>query len=113
MEQPTPEPSMTKPSLATRRKELVERCAEQRTSLAYELKALQPAAVRDSVLAEHPVAGYVVANKKLVLGVLGAGAVAALLGRKRLGGLAGIAGTVLRSWGTIRGVLGMLGQARH
>jgi hypothetical protein len=99
---------MNKPSLATRRKALVERCAEQRTSLAYELKALQPAEVRAQVLAGHPVAGYVVANKKLVLGVLGAGAVAALIGRKRLGGLAGIAGTVLRSWGTVRGVLGML-----
>lgn len=95
---------MTKPSLATRRKALLERCAEQRTSLAYELKALRPT----TVLAEHPAVGYVVANRKLVLGVLGAGAVAALLGRKRLGGLAGIAGTVLRGWGTVRGALAML-----
>jgi hypothetical protein len=108
---------MPEPSLATRRKELVERCAEQRTSLAYELKALQPAtlrdSVRDSVLAGHPVASYMVANKKLVLGVLGAGVGVAFIGRTRLGGLAGIAGTVLRSWGTVRGVLGRLGQARH
>lgn len=101
---------MNKPSLEARRKELVERCAEQRTSLAYEIKALRPSQVGAEMLAEHPVAGYVVANKKLVLGVLGAGAVAALIGRKRLGGLAGIAGTVLRSWGTVRGLLVMLGS---
>jgi hypothetical protein len=101
---------MNKPSLAERRKELVERCAEQRTGLAYELKALRPAQVGAEMLAGHPAAAYVIANRKLVLGVLGAGAVAALLGRKRLGGLAGIAGTVLRGWGTVRGVLGMLGS---
>jgi hypothetical protein len=99
---------MTKPSLAERHKELVERCAEQRTGLVYELTALRPSQVGAEMLAEHPLAGYVVAHRKLVLGVLGAGAVAALLGRKRLGGLAGIAGTVLRGWSTVRGVLGML-----
>ena len=37
--------SMNKPTLAARRAELVERCAEQRTGLAYELQALRPSAV--------------------------------------------------------------------
>lgn len=93
---------MSKPSLAARRKELIERCAEQRTGLAYELKALRPTAV----LADHPVIGYVAANRKLVLGLLGAGLGMALFGRKRLAGVAGSASTVLRTWNLIRGVLG-------
>lgn len=95
---------MTNPSLATRRKALIERCAEQRTGLAYELKALTPS----SALAGRPVLGYIAANRKLVLGALGAGVGLALLGRKRLGGLAGSAGALLRTWKTVRGVVGML-----
>jgi hypothetical protein len=70
---------MNKPTLAARRAELVERCAEQRTGLAYELQSLRPSSVLG-----HPLAGYVVGNKKLVLGVLGAGLSLALLRRKRL-----------------------------
>ena len=37
---------MNKPSLAARRAALVERCAEQRVGLAYELQALRPRAPR-------------------------------------------------------------------
>jgi hypothetical protein len=101
-----PEPSMTKPSLALRRKELIERCAEQRTGLAYELRALRPSAA----LADHPaigaVIGYVATNRKLVMGVLGAGLGLTLFGRRRLAGLAGSAGAMLRAWTMVRGLLG-------
>lgn len=92
---------MTKPSLAARRQELIERCAEQRTGLAHELKALRPAAV----LADHPVAGYVAAHRKLALALLGAGLGFALFGRKRLAGIGGKAGALLRTWTTIQGLL--------
>ena len=95
-----PELSMTKSSFAARRKELIERCAEQRTGLAYELRALRPS----TALAGHPVIGYLTANRKLVLGALGAGLGAALLGRRRLAGLAGMAGVALRTWKLVRGV---------
>jgi len=93
---------MTKPSLAARRQELIERCAEQRTGLAYELKSLRPSAA----LAAHPALATLAANRKLVLGVLGAGLGFALFGRKRLAGLAGSAGVALRVWKTVRGFLG-------
>jgi hypothetical protein len=93
---------MTKPSLASRRQELVERCAEQRTGLAYELKSLRPSAA----LAEHPALAALVTNRKLVMSVLGAGLGLALFGRKRLARLAGSAGAALRVWKTVRGFLG-------
>jgi hypothetical protein len=93
---------MTKPSLASRRQELVERCAEQRTGLAYELKSLRPSVA----LAEHPALATLAANRKLVMSVLGAGLGLALFGRKRLAGLAGGAGVALRAWKTVRGLLG-------
>ena len=92
---------MTKPSLAARRKELIARCAEQRTGLAYELRALRPSIA----LTEHPVVAYVAANRKLALGALGAGLGVALLGRKRLASLGGTAGTALRVWSMVRGLL--------
>jgi hypothetical protein len=93
---------MTKPSLASRRQELIERCAEQRTGLAYELKSLRPSAA----LAEHPALATLVSNRKLVMSVLGAGLGLALFGRKRLAGLAGSAGVALRTWKIVRGFLG-------
>lgn len=99
---------MTKPSLAARRKELVERCAEQRTGLAYELKALQPS----TLLAEHPAVEYVAAHKKLVLGALGAGLGLALFGRRWLPRLSGAAGSAMSAWRTARAALAMLARLR-
>src|SRR5690242_49351 len=80
----TREPSMNKPSLAARRAELVERCAEQRTGLAWELQSLRP-----SNAPGHPLAGYLVGHKKLALGALGTTLALALLRRKRLLAVAG------------------------
>ena len=97
---------MSRTSLVARRKELVARCAEQRTGLAYELRALRPA----SVLARHPLAGYALANRKLVLGMLGATLGLALARRKRLPGLLGSAGFAIRAWKTAQGLLGMLAR---
>jgi hypothetical protein len=95
---------MNKPSLAERRRELIERCAEQRTGLAYELRALRPAAMLD-----HPVAGFVVGHKKLALGALGAVLGLALVRRKRL---LALAASSLSAWRVARGALGMLAQYR-
>lgn len=101
---------MSKLSLAARRKELIERCAEQRTGLAYELRALRPS----KVIAGHPalsrlagVAGM--ANRKLVLGALGTGLGVALLRRKRL---LGLAGSAMSAWRTASGALALLGRLR-
>lgn len=93
---------MNKPSLAARRAELIERCAEQRTGLAYELHALRP-----SNALSHPIAGYVVANKKLVLGVLGAGLGMALVRRKRV---AALVGPAMSAWRAVQNVRGLLGR---
>jgi hypothetical protein len=96
---------MNKPSLSSRRAALVERCAEQRTGLAYELQSLQPAAMLD-----HPVAGYVVGHKKLVLGALGATLGMALLRRKSLMALAA---SGMSAWRMAQGALAMLARARR
>lgn len=96
---------MNKPSLAARRAELIERCAEQRTGLAYELRSLRPSNVLD-----HPVAGYVVGHKKLVLGALGATLGMALLRRKRV---AAVAGSAMSAWRMAQGALAMLARFRH
>jgi hypothetical protein len=96
---------MNKPTLAERRKELIERCAEQRTGLAYELQALRP-----SSLLDHPVAGYVAGHKKLVLGALGAGLSLALLRRKRV---LALAASGMSAWGMAQRGLALLGQFRQ
>jgi hypothetical protein len=96
---------MNKPSLAARRAELVERCAEQRTGLAYELQSLRP-----SSLFGHPVAGYVVGNKKLVMGALGAALGLALVPRKRL---LAVAGSAMSAWGMAQRGLALLAQFRR
>lgn len=96
---------MNKPSLAARRAQLVERCAEQRTGLAYELQSLRPSNVLD-----HPVAGYVAGHKKLVLGALGAGLGMALLRRKRLLALAASGAS---AWRMAQGALAMLARFRQ
>jgi hypothetical protein len=96
---------MNKTSLAARRVELIERCAEQRTGLACELQSLRPSAVLD-----HPVAGYVVGHKKLVLGALGSVLGLALLRRKRL--LAVVA-SGMSAWRMAQGGLAMLAQFRR
>lgn len=96
---------MNKPSLAARRAELVERCAEQRTGLAYELQSLRP-----SSLAGFPVAGYIAGHKKLVLGVLGAGLSLALLRRHRL---LAVAGSAMSVWRMAQSGLAMLAQFRR
>lgn len=95
---------MNKPTLAERRKELLERCAEQRTGLAYELQALRP-----SSLFDHPVADYVVGHKKLVLGALGAGLGLTLLRRRRV---LAIAGSAMSAWRMAQRGLGLLAQFR-
>ena len=97
---------MNKPSLAERRAALVERCAEQRVGLAYELQALRPS----TALAGHPVAGYLAANRKLVLGAAGTLLGLVLLRRKRV---AGAATSALSAWKMARGALGMLAQLRR
>lgn len=96
---------MNKPSLAARRAELIERCAEQRTGLAFELQSLRP-----SNALGHPLAGYVVGHRKLVLGALGTTLALALLRRKRLLALAGPA---MSAWRTAQGALAMLAQFRR
>jgi hypothetical protein len=100
-----PERSMNKTSLAARRAELIERCAEQRTGLTYELRALRPSAVLD-----HPVAGYLVGHKKLVLGALGALGTLALTRRKRL---LAITGSAMSAWRMAQGGLAMLARYRQ
>jgi hypothetical protein len=96
---------MNKPTLAARRAELIERCAEQRTGLAYELQSLRP-----SSMLGFPVAGYVVGHKKLVLGALGAGVGLALLRRKRL---LAVAGSAMSAWRMAQSGLAMLAQFRR
>jgi hypothetical protein len=97
---------MNKPNLAERRAALIERCAEQRMGLAYELQALRPS----TALANLPVAGYLAANRKLVLGAGGTLLGLVLLRRKRV---AGFATSALSTWKMARGALGMLAQLRR
>jgi hypothetical protein len=96
---------MNKPSLAARRAALIERCAEQRTSLVHEAQSLRP-----SKLLGHPLAGYVVGRKKLVMGALGAGLGLMLVRRKRL---LAIAGPAMSAWRMAQDGLAMLGQLRR
>jgi hypothetical protein len=94
-----------KPSLAERRRELANRCAEQRTGLAYELQALRPSAVFD-----NPVTGYVAGHKKLVLGGLAAVLGLALTRKKRLGGMVASA---MSAWRVAQAALGVLARYRR
>jgi hypothetical protein len=96
---------MNKPSIAARRAELIERCAEQRTGLSYELQSLRP-----SSLLDHPIADYVAGNKKLVLGALGAGLSLALLRRKRV---LALAASGMSAWRMAQRGLALLGQFRR
>lgn len=96
---------MNKPTLAARRAALLERCAEQRTGLAYELHSLRPSALLD-----NPVAGYLAGHRKLVLGALGAGLGLALMRRQRLLALAASGSAALRM---ARRALALLAQFRH
>ena len=96
---------MNESSLAARRAALIERCAEQRVGLAFELQALRPS----NALAGHPVAGFVADNRKLVLGAAGTALGLALLRRKRL---AGLATSALSVYKMARGALGVLRQLR-
>jgi hypothetical protein len=98
---------MHKPALADRRRELVSRCAEQRSSLAGDLQALRPSAALG-----HPLAGYVVGHKKLVLGALGAVLGLALTRRRSLAGLTGLAGSAMSAWKMAQGALAMLARLR-
>jgi hypothetical protein len=95
---------MNKISLADRRAQLIERCAEQRTGLAYELQSLRPAAVLD-----HPVAGYLVGHKKLAMGAIGAVLGLALVRRKRL---LAVTGSAMSAWRMAQGGLAMLAQLK-
>jgi hypothetical protein len=96
---------MNKPSLAARRAELVERCAEQRSALADGLQSLRP-----SNALGHPIAGYLVGNKKLVLGALGGTLALALLRRKPL---LALAGSAMSGWRMAQSGLAMLAQLRR
>jgi hypothetical protein len=96
---------MNKPSLAARRAELVERCAEQRSALADDLQSLRP-----SNALGHPIAGYLVGNKKLVLGALGGTLALALLRRKPL---LALAGSAMSGWRMAQSGLAMLAQLRR
>jgi hypothetical protein len=98
---------MHKSALADRRRELVSRCAEQRSSLAGDLQALRPSAALG-----HPVAGYVVGHKKLVLGALGAVLGLALTRRRSLAGLTGLVGSTMSAWKMAQGALAMLARLR-
>jgi hypothetical protein len=101
---------MNKPDLAARRAALIERCAEQRVGLGYEVKALGAGLRPSTVLAGHPVVGYVAANRKLVLGAAGAVLGLVLVRRKRL---AGLATSALSAWKMARGALGIVAQLRR
>jgi hypothetical protein len=103
---------MNKLSLAARRAELIERCAEQRTGLAYELKALRPANALAHPLSGHMVghvAGYLAGHKKATLGALGAVLGLALVRRKRL---LALVGSAMPAWRMAQGALAMLAQFR-
>jgi hypothetical protein len=97
---------MNESSLAARRAALIERCAEQRVSLAFELNALRPS----YALAGHPVAGFVANNRKVVLGAAGTALGLVLLRRKRL---AGLATSALSVYKMARGALGVVAQLRR
>jgi hypothetical protein len=88
---------MNKPTLAARRAALIAECAEQRAGLADAVLALRPVNAIG-----HPLAGFVVGNKKLVLGAA-ATTLGLLLTRPRR--LLGFAGTALSGWKTVRGLL--------
>lgn len=101
---------MNKPTLAERHQALVERCAEQRVGLAYEFQALRQRVQPANVLVEHPLAGYIVNHKKLVLGM----AVTALgLAITRPRRLFGLLGSALTGWKTARNLLGVLASWRQ
>ena len=97
---------MNKPTLAERRKALVERCAEQRVGLAFELQSLRPA----NALVDHPLAGYILGHRKLVLGLAATAFGLAVTRPKRLFGLLGSA---LSGWKVARNMLGLLANWRR
>jgi hypothetical protein len=102
---------MNKPTLSERRAILVERCAEQRVGLAFELQALRPGSPgARRALAEHPLAGYILKHPKLVLGMAATALSLAVTRPKRLFGLLGSA---LSGWKVARKLLGMLAGARQ
>jgi len=96
---------MNKPTLAARRAALIAECAEQRAGLADAVLALRPANAIG-----HPLAGFVVGNKKLVLGTAATALGLLLTKRKRL---AGLAGAVMSGVGMVRNVLGVVRQFRR
>jgi hypothetical protein len=100
---------MNKPTLAERRKVLVERCAEQRVGLAFEAKSLRQSLRPANVLVDHPLAGYILAHRKLVLGMAVTALGLAVTRPKRLFGLLGSA---LSGWKAARNLLGLLANSR-
>jgi hypothetical protein len=107
---------MNKLSLAARRAELIDRCAEQRTGLAYELKALRPANALAHPLSGHMVghmvghiAGYLAGHRKTALGALATVLGLALVRRKRL---LALVGSAMPAWRMAQGALAMLAQFR-
>jgi hypothetical protein len=98
-----------KPNLATRKRDLIERCADERAALSDEVRALRPANLIPNPLGSPAVAS-VLAHRNWLLG---GGAVAlGLLAWRRKKALA-LAGTLLSSWRTVSGVLATLAQLRR
>lgn len=104
---------MDKPTLAERRRELVARCAEQRTDLSFEMRALRPTAALNTALESNPtaahVATFVAGHKRMVLGGLGVVLGLAFMRRKSL---AGLATSALSAWKMAQGVMAMVGRYR-
>lgn len=98
-----------KPSLATRRRDLIARCADERAALADEVRALRPANLVAGPLASPAVASML-AHRNWLLG--GGAVVLGLLAWRRKKALA-LAGTLLSSWRTVSGVMATLAQLRR
>jgi len=96
---------MNKPTLAERRMELISRCAEQRAELADAVLSLRP-----SNAIGHPLAGFVVGNKKALLGAAAAMLGVMLARRKRV---AAIVGAIMTGTNMARNVLGVVRNLRR
>jgi hypothetical protein len=101
---------MNDTTLAARRRELVERCAEQRVGLAYELKALQRPAALVLPPAAAQLLSRVLANRRLAYGAAGAALALALVRPRRMQHLARLAAS---SWRIAREGLALAARYRH
>ena len=100
---------MDKPGLATRKRDLIARCADERAALGDEVRALRPANLVAGPLAS-PALASILAHRNWLLG---GGAVALGLLAWRRKKLLALAGTALSSWRTVSGMLATLAQLRR